>query len=132
MSKIESDKVQVSKSSEEVFTFLSDFNNFEKLMPEQVSDWKADKESCSFNIKGLASIGMRIVEKKPNNYIKIVSDGKVPFNFTLNVYLNEIDKTKTEGQLIFESDMNPFMKMMAEKPLKNFFNMLAGKLKDLK
>lgn len=132
MSKIESDKVQVNKSSQEVFEFLSDFNNFEKLMPEQVSDWKSDKERCSFNIKGLASIGMKIVEKQPNNYIKIVSDGKVPFNFTLNVYLTEIDKTKTEGQLIFESDMNPFMKMMAEKPLKNFFNMLAGKLKDLK
>ena len=53
MTRIESDKVEVAKSAEEVFNFLSDFNNFSKLMPEQVTDWVSDTDTCSFNIKGM-------------------------------------------------------------------------------
>jgi len=100
-------------------------------MPPQVVDWQSTESDCSFKISGMASIGMKIVEKIPNSQIKISSNGKVPFNFTLNVLLTEITPAQTSGQLIFEADINPMMKMMVEKPLRNFFNMLAVKMKEL-
>jgi hypothetical protein len=131
MTRIESEKVEVKKSSEEIFNQLTDFRNFGDLMPSQVSNWSATKDSCSFTIQGMANIRMKIVETKPNNYIKIVSEDKTPFDFVLHLNLDEKGKKATEGQLIFEAPLNPFMKMMVEKPLRNFFNYLATKIKDI-
>ena len=37
----------MNKTAKEVFDFLSDFNNFQKLMPEQVVDWKSTADECS-------------------------------------------------------------------------------------
>lgn len=129
--RIESDRSEINKPSSEIFSFLSDFNNFQKLMPPQVTNWKSTADECSFTISGMASIGMKILDKTPNSMIKITSHGKVPFAFTLDIHLTENSPTQTTGQLIFESDLNPMMAMMVEKPLRNFFNLLAGKLKEV-
>ena len=129
--RIESDKSEINKPASEVFSFLSDFNNFQKLMPPQVTNWKSTADECSFTLSGMASIGMKIVEKTPNSLIKITSHGKVPFAFTLDIHLTENTPAQTTGQLIFESDLNPMMAMMVEKPLRNFFNLLAGKMREV-
>ena len=132
MTRIESKKVEVNNSQENIFNFLTDFNNFEKLMPEgKISQWTSTSNECSFNINGMASIGMKIIEKSPFSSIKIVSHGKNPFEFILNVDIEAITPDQSVAQLIFEADINPFLKMMVEKPLTNFFNMLADKLKEI-
>ncbi len=131
MTKIESEKVEINNSAAAIFNYLSDFNNFEKLMPPQVTNWTSTSEDCSFTINGMATIGMKIIEKTPFTKITISSNGKVPFEFKLFVLLTEKDATNCLGQLTFESDMNQMIKMMVEKPLGNFFNMLAQKMKDI-
>ena len=128
---IESEKPEINKPASEVFTFLSSFNNFQKLMPEQVTNWQSTEEECSFTISGMASIGLKFVEKTPNTLLKIVSQGKSPFAFTLNVHITETAPDKCTSQLICEADLNPMMAMMAEKPLKKFFNFLAEKMKGI-
>ena len=80
----------------------------------------------------MATIGMKIIEKQPNSKIVISSNGKVPFEFLLFVNITETGAETSTGQLVFESDMNPMVKMMVEKPLGNFFNMLAQKMKEIK
>jgi len=130
MTRIESDKVTIDKPAKEVFDFLSDFNNFEKLMPEQVTNWKSTPDECSFTIQGMASLGMKIVEKKPNTLIRIAKNGSAPFDFSLNCILEELQQ-QSSIQLAFEVDLNPMMKMMAVKPLTNFLNILVHKLKDI-
>ncbi len=132
MTIIESEKVEINNSAEKVFNYLSDFNNFEKLMPSQVTNWTSTNEECSFTINGMATIGMKIIEKTPHTKITITSNGKVPFEFKLYVLLAEVDANNCIGQLTFESELNMMMKMMVEKPLGNFFNMLAQKMKDIK
>ena len=132
MTKLESDKVEINNSASTIFIYLSDFNNFEKLMPSQVTNWSSTSEECTFTINGMATIGMKIIEKTPFTKITITSHGKVPFEFKLFVLLTEKDATNCIGQLTFESDMNPMIKMMVEKPLVNFFNMLAQKMKEIK
>ena len=131
MTKIESEKVEVNGSVQNLFAFLSNFNNFQKLMPEQVTNWTSTEEECSFTISGMATIGMKIIGKKPHSEINIISNGKVPFKFSLNVLLSEAAENKSTGQLVFEADLNPMLKMMVEKPLGNFFNLLVKKLKDI-
>ena len=127
MTRIESDKHKIDKSSEVIFNFLSDFNNFETLMPDKVVDWKSDSDSCSFTISGLASLGMRITEKTPNTFIKIVDEGKVPFKFDFFVNIEE-NGDGADVQLIFDADLNTMLKMVAVKPLRNFLNMLLDEL----
>jgi hypothetical protein len=132
LTKIASDTVEISNSAENVFNYLADFNNFEKLMPPQVTNWQASADECSFTINGMATIGMKIIEKTPFSKISISSSGKVPFEFMLYVLLTEAGAQSCKGQLIFESELNPMMKMMVEKPLGNFFNMLAKKMQDIR
>ena len=132
LTKLESDKVEIPNSSQNIFNSLSDFRNFEKLMPAQVTNWQATEDECTFTINGMANIGMKIIEKTPSSKISITSNGKVPFEFKLFVLINETDASNCIGQLVFESDLNPMLKMMVEKPLGNFFNMLAHKMKDIK
>ena len=133
MTRIESEKVFISKSPTDVFSFLSDFNNYKLLMPEQVVDWKSTIDECSFTIKGMASLGMKIAEKKPVSEIKIIKNGKAPFDFELCCLIESSDENQNQCylQLFFDADLNPFLKMMAEIPLKNFLNILVNNFRNL-
>jgi hypothetical protein len=131
--KIETAKVTSQNSQKALFDFLADLNNLEQLMPEgKIENWKSDQDSCEFSIKGMASIGLRVIDRKPINEINIESFGKAPFKFKLNILVEEESVTSSIVQIIFDGDVNPFMKMMIEKPLSNFFNMLTTKAGELK
>lgn len=127
--RIESDKVIINCPAEKVFDFLSNFNNFSSLMPEQVINWQSAGDSCSFEIKGLATLGLRIIEKVPFSKISMQGEGKIPFGFTWNTLLVTKAPQQCEVQIAIEADMNPFIAMMAEKPLQNFVNVILPKLK---
>lgn len=131
MTKIESEKVEINTSIGAVFNFLCDIRNYESLMPEQITNWQATENDCTFTISGMATISMGIIEKNTNKHIKIVSQGKVPFNFDLNVFLEEKSPSSTTGELVMNADLNMMLKMMAQKPLSNFINLLAQKMKDI-
>ena len=129
MTRIESDKTLINKSPSEAFSFLVDFNNYKSLMPEQVADWKSTSDTCTFTIKGMASLGMKIVEKKPESEIRFVKKEKAPFEFELYCKIEPAGDNKNQCylQFFFDAALNPFLKMMAEKPLKNFLNMVIAK-----
>ena len=128
MTRIESDSVAVSKSANDIYAFLSNFNNFEKLMPEQVTNWKSTEEECSFTIAGMASLGMKILEKRVPEFIKVARNGSAPFDFTLDVNIKSVSETSCEVKLAFDADLNPMLKMMATKPLQNFLNLLVQQI----
>jgi len=130
MTTIETDKVEVNSSAEDIFKFLSEIKNLEQLMPDQVVNWESTGDECSFTIKGMGNIGMRIVEKIPTSEVKIVST-KGALKFDLNCLIEKADDDKCNTQLILEADLNPMMKMMVEKPLGKFFNLLVMKLKEI-
>ena len=131
MSLIESQAVTINKSDEEIFKFISDFNNFATLMPSQVQDVKITQDSCSFSIQGMPTISLKIYERIPFSSVKMkAEDGKLPF--TLSCSLESVNETKCIAQFHFEAELNPMMKMMMAKPLGNFLNLLSEKLKEIK
>lgn len=133
MTRIESEIVPINHSQEKIFNFLNDFNNFQELMPSQVSNWTCTKESCSFTINGMAAVGMRIASSVPNEKVSIVSEGgKLPFAFTLDALIRPAGENSCTGQLIFEAEIPPFIAPMVEGPLRNFFNLLAKKMSEIK
>ncbi len=127
MTRLSGQTATSDKSTAAVFEFLSEFSNFQKLLPPQVIDFVLDEEGCSFTIKGMASLGLAYQSKKPNSEIVMVSKGKVPFAFTMTALIGEQGAGSTL-QFVLDAELNPFLKMMAEKPLTNFLNLLAEKL----
>ena len=126
MTRIESQKVSINKSAEDIYHFISDFNNFNALMPSSVEDLKTTTDTCSFSIKGMPTISLKIGEKTPFSLVSMVADGgQIPFS--LNCSLEE-DGENCQAQLFLEAELNMMMKMMVEKPLTNFLNILVEKL----
>lgn len=129
--RIESQKVTINCPAEKVFDFLSNFDNFEKFLPEQVTNWHSEGVSCSFEVKGLTTLGLRITDKISCSKISMKGEGLIPFDFTLDANIVEINQTKCEVQMVINAKMNPFIAMVAEKPLNNFIDELVVKLKEV-
>ena len=100
-------------------------------MPEQVTDWVSDSDTCSFNIKGMASLGMAMESRTPNSQVKIRKNGKAPFDFFLTCEIGPLGTDQSTLKLYFDADLNPMLKMMAQKPLANFLNLLVHCFRDI-
>ena len=129
MSIINSDKLIIERGNSVLFNFVGNFDNFGKLMPDQVTDWKSTADICSFTISGMASLSMRMALKQPNDKVVMASVGDKPFSFELICQLVAIDNLSTEVQLVFDAQLSPMLAMMATRPLQNFVNILVNKLK---
>jgi carbon monoxide dehydrogenase subunit G len=128
MTKIESKVTSVDSGAEKIFSFLTDMNNIEKLLPEgKYSDWKSDVGACSFKVQNAYHIGLALKSSEPNHLVSYSSTPGSPFPFELNVKLIEKDG-KTQGQLLCDAQINPFLEMLVKGPLKNLFDYMADKL----
>jgi hypothetical protein len=128
MTEFKSNPVPINAPENYIYNFLIDFNNFEKLVPEQIVQWKSTHGSCSFTIQGMADLALVMGEKKEFSLITYNSSEPSPFDFYLQFI---IDKT-TIGSLvtcILKARLNPMIKLMASRPLQNFVTILAEKLK---
>jgi hypothetical protein len=132
MSDIKSEKTKIACSISKIYAFVSDFNNFQKLMPDQVTNWQSTTESCSFNISGMGALALRIKEKFPETKIVIVPDAgtKIPFTFQLICKLQSVSTDLTEAEFIFEHEMPAMISLMASRPLQNMVDIFAKKLKE--
>ena len=129
MAKIESKQVTVPASSAAVAEYLADMNNFRNLLPQdRISNWKADTEHCSFKVQGGYTIELEHAGQE-GNIIRMKSGAASPFPFSLDVFLEPEDDS-TKAHQVIDADVNPFMKMMIEKPLKNLFDYIADRLVD--
>lgn len=131
MVKFESHIVEVKNANQKVFTFLSNMNNFEQLMPEQVINWKSTETTCSFTIKGMTDLSLSISEKIPYSKIVIIPGENAPFMFNLICQINENNTNNSTVQIVFQAELSTMMEMLAKNPLQNFVNALASKLKEI-
>ena len=112
------------RSEKELFEYIGDMNNMPPILPEQVVDIKADNDNLAFTIQGMGSVALRVKERKPNKLIQLVPEGKVPFQFVLNVHIRN-NEQRTECCFEIDANLNPLMQMMASRPLQNLVNMMA-------
>ncbi len=128
--KINGKKATVNTTQKKVYDFLSDFNNFEHLMPEQIVNWQSDVEHCSFTIKGMADLSLKFSKKEPPKLLELVPNGKSPINFTLLVQMqpDDFNEQKTIAWIDVDADLNPMMAMIAKKPLENLANSMTEHL----
>ena len=116
--------VKNKRSEKDLFEYIGDMNNMPPILPEQVVDIKADNDNLAFTIQGMGSVALRVKERKPNKLIQLVPEGKVPFQFVLNVHIRN-NEQQTECCFEIDANLNPLMQMMASRPLQNLVNMMA-------
>ena len=124
---LESPKVTVKKSSQEVFDFLSKVENFESIMPSNIDKFEADDNSFLFALKGMPEIKLQMKETEaPKKIVLGSASEKFPFNLTADIEDNEDDSSNV--QLLFDGEFNPMVAMMVKKPLQKFIDTLIGNI----
>ena len=121
-------KVTIKATKEAIKEFLVIPSNIWHLLPQdKVSDFKADENGCSFKVQGGITISL-LNNGSTDNTLLLKSGEKTPFPFKLTIHLEENDDS-TEVYIVFNGEVNMFLKMMVEKPLSALFNYMSEKLK---
>lgn len=126
MTKFEGPIKEIPYSSEVVYQFLSNFDNFEDLLPaEHIEEWHSSGDSCRFKVNGIGEVGLRIVEKEEFSVIKFSGDGKTPFNFFLWIQLKDKEENDSRVKLTIKADLNPMLKMVVTTPIAKFLEVVT-------
>jgi hypothetical protein len=126
---IKSETVQVTAKSSVVLDFLKNTENIFYLLPvDQITDWKSTLNECSFKVQGGIVISLIQIPSDNPTQIKLKSGEKSPFPFTLTIHSLSMGE-QTEGFIVFDGELNMFLKMLVEKPLTALFNIMSENLK---
>ena len=128
---LESPKVTVQKSAQQLFDLLSDVKNFEKLMPENIAKFEViGEDAFIFGLKGMPEIKLKMKEKvAPNKIILGAASDKLPFTLIENI--DSVSESSSDVKLNFEGDFNPMMAMMIKGPIGKFIETLATNMVNL-
>jgi carbon monoxide dehydrogenase subunit G len=123
---LEGRKIIVNKSSNELLELLKNPKDYEQLMPDSLQKFESREDGFKFGLKGMPEIALKISEVTPEQVI--LTSASSSLDFSLKGKMNPINENQTEVQLLFDGQFNPFIKMMVEKPLKNFIDALTDKI----
>ncbi len=125
---LETPKKTVAKSKEEVYNFLTDLRNFEKLMPESIDKFEIlDQDTFLFALSGMPQIVLKRKEQVPHERVVLgAASDKLPF--TLSALIEEVNADSSEVTLSFEGEFNAMMAMMIKNPISNFIGTLSENL----
>ena len=129
METFKSPEVIVNKSAEELFNKIGNLNNLKEIMPSQIEGFESTEATCSFNMQGMPRLTLEIYEKIEFSKISLKSrDSQIPFS--LNCLITE-KENQCKARIEINIQANMMMKMMIEKPINQFLNILADKMKNL-
>ncbi len=129
--KLESEKVTVQKSQQELYNFLTNVENYEQIMPESKEKFEVrSSDTFAFALKGMPEIELQIKETRVPEFIVLGSTSD-KFNFALDVIIEEAGPEKSETQMFFHGKFNTMMAMMVKGPLKKFIGTLAENVSKL-
>ncbi len=125
---VETPVKNLNKGDKEVFDFLTNLKNFEKLMPENIDKFEViNEDRFLFALKGMPEIVLQRKNQTPNSQIILGATGeKLPFTLTADI-VAKADNT-SEVSLSFEGEFNAMMAMMIKKPITNFMGTLSENL----
>jgi len=119
---------ELKLSDQNLFYKLTDINNYEKIMPENISKFEIiDSNTLIFSLKGMPEIKLVFGEKISPSLITLnSSESKI--NFSLTAHINKIDESNCNFSLEFNGDLNPMIQMMVKTPLQSFINDLSNNI----
>jgi len=123
---ISTNQLAISTSKTSLFEFLSKVENFEAIMPENISVFKViDDDAFKFALKGMPEIVLKFTVRQPADKIVLGSTND-QFPFELEGLIGGTEDEATLN-LRFSGSFNPMISMMIKNPLTNFIETLAQK-----
>jgi ribosome-associated toxin RatA of RatAB toxin-antitoxin module len=128
---LESPRVTVEKSAQELFDLLCDVKNFEKLMPDNIAKFEiTGEESFIFGLKGMPEIKLKMKDKTaPSKVVLGAASDKIPFTLIANI--DTVSENSSAVKLDFEGEFNAMMAMMVKGPISKFIETLANNMTKL-
>ncbi|MCA5003663.1 SRPBCC family protein [Sphingobacterium bovistauri] len=120
----------INSSIHEVYNFLSDLNNHEQLMPENIYNWSSTADEARFTIKNMAKLALKVSQRIENKEIVCVPSEEAPFEVQLIWKVEELSPNETKATFVIEAQLNMMMKMMASGPLQKLVDHQVSKLKE--
>jgi ribosome-associated toxin RatA of RatAB toxin-antitoxin module len=128
---LESPRVTVEKSAQELFDLLCDVKNFEKLMPDNIAKFEiTGEESFIFGLKGMPEIKLKMKDKTaPSKVVLGAASDKIPFTLIANI--DTVSENSSAVKLDFEGEFNAMMAMMVKGPISKFIETLVNNMTKL-
>ncbi|SFK85889.1 hypothetical protein SAMN05216357_10748 [Porphyromonadaceae bacterium KH3CP3RA] len=118
----------------DVFRVLSDFRKLEvvkdKIPEDKLKDFSFDQDSVSFRVDPVGKVIFQVLEREPNKLVKFKSD-KLPFDIFLWIQLVSKAEKDTRLRMTVKADLNPFIRGMVEKPMKEAVDKISDMLAEL-
>ena len=131
----------IPNNQEIIYNYLSNFENLSKYVNEgllekmteqvpqiKITDFESDADSCRFQISGMGSAEIRIIEREAPRNIKITSSGSMPVGIVFWIQLLPEGPYETKLRLTLDAEMSMMIKMMVNKKLEEGINRMADML----
>jgi len=129
MTTFKSPEVIVNKTAKDLFMQISDLNNLKDIMPSTIQNFESTESTCSLKMSGMPEINLEIETKIPFSKISLISkESQAPFS--LDCFITD-KENQCQVRLEINAELNMMMRMMVEKPLTKFLDLLASKMRDL-
>lgn len=131
MTEYVSDIKTVPHSDRDIFRVLSDLQNLEEveefLPGDKISDFSFDSDTVSFRVDPVGKVSFRVVEREPDKLVKFKSE-RLPFDIFLWIQLVPKADQDTRMKITVRADLNPFIKGMVDKPLREVVDKISEAL----
>lgn len=123
--------VEINKPVNEVYGFLSNMNNHQGLMPDNIYNWESSEDEARFTIQNMAKLAIKISSRIENQELIAIPTEKPPFDLELKWTVSDNGNGTTTAKLIISADLNMMMKMLASGPLQKLTDHQTDKLKEI-
>ncbi|WP_421938965.1 SRPBCC family protein [Pedobacter sp.] len=123
--------VEINKPVNEVYAFLSNMNNHQQLMPENIYNWSSTEDDAQFTIQNMAKLAIKISNRVENKELTAIPTEKAPFDVELKWTVEDNGNGGTKARHIIAADLNMMMKMLASGPLQKLADHQTQKLKEV-
>lgn len=138
--RVVSEVQKINSAIADVYAFLSDFSKIGKLietarqmgagnqipeLADKIEDVRTTVDACTFMVKGVGEMGMKIVEREEPKLIKLEGDGRLPFEFQVWIQLLDNGPYDTRLRITAEAELNMMIKMLLKGKLEKGINQLA-------
>ena len=130
--KVESKVGRLYGNDQRIYALLSECSNLEQFkINEKVKNWEADRDFCRFTVEGAGDVTIRVVERHPNDLIKFSIVNAQAENIFLWIQLKNVSPGDTRIKLTTKLDVNPMLKMLISKPLKQGLDKIVDTLENI-
>lgn len=134
MTEFTSEVKTISYNDTDVYRVLSDLRKLElvkdKIPEDKITEFTFNEDSVSFRVDPIGKVTFLVVEREPNKLVKFRSD-KLPFDVFLWIQLVSKAERDTRLRMTVKADLNPFIKGMVEKPMKEAVDKISDMLAQL-